>query len=86
MNKNQIVVAAVTTGVCVHSIVKYQKIRREEMKKREEIAANTARSIHAIQLGSQRIQTRLMNGEYMPASVAALRTDLEFEYIVAYNE
>lgn len=85
MNRNRIA-AAVVVGVCVRSVLQYQKVRREEIQKREDIAAKTARDIRAIQIGSQRLVRRLQSGQYMPASINQLHDDLEFEYIAAQYE
>ena len=76
-------VAAAIVGVSFND---YLKVRRTERAKREEIKAHTAREIHAIRVGSDRLIERIENGNYEVRGVSALLNDFQFEIIAAHYE
>lgn len=78
--------AIVLAGVVVYSTVNYIVVRRTEIKKREQIRAKLAADIRAIEIGTIRLQEKIMSGEYRPKSLHDLHERLEFEYIAAHYE
>lgn len=82
---NNTVVTAASVALAVSAAVKIRSNMKLHRKMREEIEANALIEIAAIEKARDIMLEKIRTGEYMPSSIAQIRTDIEF-YTIATLE
>lgn len=66
--------------------VNYLAVRSIEREKRDEITAKSKADLQAIYIAAERMNRKIMNGQYSHDEIKKLMEDFDFEIIAAHYE